>query len=283
MNTLFVDQLTVIDFSYLHETRGLMGESWIVDCELEGELNEQGMLFDFGHVKKVIKNTIDDFADHKLIVATQDKHLTIQNNPVDTSLEWHHQGRLLQTTAPNSAFLFIDEPSVTIASLTPYIEAEIKKQLPDNVLSVKLSLYEESIQGAFYHYSHGLKKHDGNCQRIAHGHRSPIEIYLNQKRDNSLEAVWAKRFEDIYIGTREDITAEQVNIHGIDCTSFKYQAPQGHFSLSIGNSQCYIIDTDSTVEWIAQHIAEQLKASYPNDQIRVKAFEGYRKGSIAQR
>ena len=68
MTTLFVDQLTVIDASYLCPRRGLVGESWIVDLELEGALDEQSMVLDFGSVKKLLKRAIDDGPDHTLIV-----------------------------------------------------------------------------------------------------------------------------------------------------------------------------------------------------------------------
>ncbi|MFC3149703.1 6-pyruvoyl tetrahydropterin synthase family protein [Litoribrevibacter euphylliae] len=281
MTSLFVDQLTVIDFSYLHNERGLLGESWLVDCELAGELNDEGMLFDFGHVKKTIKNFIDDFADHKLIVATSTPGLELNRQDEGAiNIQWQHQKRYLNTTAPAEAFLFLDAPAVTIEVLAAEMEQELLKILPNNVAGVKLNLYCESIQGAFYHYSHGLKKHDGNCQRIAHGHRSPIQIFIDNQRNQTLEKQWAETFTDIYIGTREDITKDSETAD--DRISFNYHAPQGEFSLTINRDQVYLIETDSTVEWISDHIAKTIHGSYPQSRVKVKAFEGYRKGSISE-
>lgn len=281
MTTLFVDQLTVIDFSYLHNDRGLLGESWLVDCELTGELNDEGMLFDFGHVKKTIKNFIDDFADHKLIIATKTPGLSFdQQDQQATTVQWQQQQRYLKTTAPSDAFLMLDAESVSIDVLAATMEQELLTILPENVSGVKLHLYSESIQGAFYHYSHGLKKHDGNCQRIAHGHRSPIQIFIDDQRNQALEAQWAETFNDIYIGTREDISEPCAPKDS--CISFNYRAPQGEFSLTINKDQVYLIDTDSTVEWIADHIAKTLHQRYPQHRVKVKAFEGYRKGAISE-
>jgi len=45
-----------------------VGESWIADVVLGGELDEQGMVFDFSHVKRAIKQVIDAQVDHRLVV-----------------------------------------------------------------------------------------------------------------------------------------------------------------------------------------------------------------------
>lgn len=174
----------------------------------------------------------------------------------------------------------MDASEITVEALSSLLEEELMKILPSNVSGVKLNLYSETIAGAFYHYSHGLKKHDGNCQRIAHGHRSPIKIYINDERAPSLEADWANRFKDIYIGTREDIVDANDLAEGL--IQFAYQAPQGHFDLTINKDQVYLIDTDSTVEWIADHIAKCIHQQQPDNRVKVKAFEGYRKGAIAE-
>lgn len=68
MTALFVNQLTTLDFSFLSPERGVVGESWLVDVTLYGDLDDQGMVFDFGHVKKQVKASLDLLADHKLLV-----------------------------------------------------------------------------------------------------------------------------------------------------------------------------------------------------------------------
>jgi len=282
MNRLFVRKLTVIDFSHLDPERGLLGESWLVDVTLAGSLDHQGMVLDFSDVKKKVKQLIDDEFDHKLIVPadyagciTQQQGKRLLNRFTTTD------GKFIEHIAPASAYCFLPAEKITTDALSKAIIEKLSNQLPDNVNSVTINLYPEIIQGDYYHYSHGLKHHAGNCQRIAHGHRSKIEIFEHDKRNTTLEHEWAQKWRDIYIGTRSDIN-QQNTINGVDYINFCYTACQGQFELTLPASNCYLIDIDSTVENLAQHITDKLSEKYPGKNLTVYSFEGIDKGAIGQ-
>lgn len=283
MNQLFVDNLTVIDFSYLDTQRGILGESWIVDVELQGELDDQGMLFDFGDVKKKVKSVIDYEVDHKLVVPATHPRVSITHLGATIETVFNAEnGEQIIHKSPIEALTQIQDSEINKGNVSVYLCEKILEQLPENVTGINITLREENIEGPFYHYSHGLKKHQGNCQRIAHGHRSTINIFKDGKTDSILEQQWASTFKDIYIGTVEDISTQPI-INDIPHTHFAYTSIQGDFELTLPTRQVYLINTDSTVEWIATHIAEQLKKASPSNQFKVKAFEGVGKGAIAQR
>lgn len=273
---LFVDNLTNVDFSYLDDQRGLVGETWLASIELEGSLDEQGMICDFGTVKKQIRNWLDTHIDHCLVIPKHSKNLTMLAQ--DTHAKWSFADTDLTVQAPAQALTFIDHAVCTKASVAEWCKAQLKALFPTSIDAIHLHFSEEVIEGPYYHYSHGLKKHLGDCQRITHGHRSKIEIWKNGERDSQLIADWADKFKDIYIGTKEDIV-DKSSSH----FNFAYQAQQGYFALSIPQKNCHLIDTDTTVEFIALHIAETIKSQHPGETITVKAYEGNGKGAIVTR
>ncbi len=285
MNHLFIDNLTVIDFAYLDSHRGLVGESWIADIVLAGELDEQGMVFDFGNVKRTIKRVIDERVDHRLVVPARSGSLEqTEDQRGSRNLTWRlSDGRHLRHQGPEEAVVFLDSDAVMPSGMSRLLEQELKAVLPANVTNVQVDLREELIQGPYYHYVHGLKKHRGNCQRIAHGHRSPICIDINSRRDTALEQHWAQQWRDIYIGSREDISQTWTDQDGVSYVSFSYDANQGEFSLTLPRERVWLLDTDTTVELIAAYLADEIKQTRPQDQVRVKAYEGVGKGAIALR
>lgn len=288
---LFVNDLTVIDFSYLCKTRGIVGESWIVDVLLDGKLNEQSMILDFGIVKKQIKAIIDDAVDHKLLLPMQESVLSVKNSPHNENhetVDFNSDSGCYYLQSPQCAFAKIDDLQVTIASVTCHLQQIIIEQLPNNIKGLTIALRAENIESSYYHYTHGLKKHDGNCQRIAHGHRSKINLFRNDQRDIALEQSWCKRWQDIYIASECDrITKEKVQLSTQAMTKltpdhhyFSYQAPQGRFDIAVEQKRLEVVDCDSTVELLADWIARQLKQSAKADSFKVIAFEGVGKGAI---
>ena len=282
MQALFVDNLTVIDFAYFHTERGIVGESLILDVELFGELNDEGMLFDFSFVKKRIKSCVDSLVDHKFLVAKQQTNLKIEKtlNKLDLHLQTTN-GDQYHHVSPDEAVFFVNDEAVTPKSIANAIKQTIKDILPDNVTKIELNLRSEEISTDLYHYAHGLKKHYGDCQRIAHGHRSKIEIWENNEYSNHWSSYIAKIWKDIYLATEEDIK-ESITINSTEYWVFEYHANQGLFQLTIPKERCYLIKTDTTVELIADYLAHFLKLQSPNSTFKVKAYEGVDKGAIVE-
>ncbi|WDE07982.1 6-carboxytetrahydropterin synthase [Thalassomonas viridans] len=302
---LFVNDLTVIDFSYLCKQRGIVGESWIVDVLLDGDLNEQSMVLDFAIVKKQIKAIIDDAVDHKLLLPNKEGALRVTDSIDNDGHEYVDFAAVVGSyylQSPKCAFAKIDSEAITIEAVTAHLQTIIKQQLPGNIQGLTLNLRPEKIDGFYYHYTHGLKKHDGNCQRIAHGHRSKIQLYKNDMRSISLEKNWCKRWQDIYLASEEDRSSfEQIQLSAVAKEKlaeakatqkasgekvsghqyFAYHAPQGRFDIAVPENILEVVDCDSTVELLADYIARQLKKTSPGDNFKVVAYEGVAKGAIA--
>ncbi|XOZ33999.1 6-pyruvoyl trahydropterin synthase family protein [Halomonadaceae bacterium KBTZ08] len=282
MNRLFVDNLTVIDFAYLDRFRGLVGESWLVDIELAGDLNEAGMVFDFGHVKSTIKAHIDEQVDHRLLIPADYPGLQWLDPQYPGHLRWQlEDGTWIEHRAPAQAITVVPGTTIEREAIASLLSDSLQKILPANVQEVRINLRLEAIDGAWYHYAHGLKKHEGNCQRIAHGHRSRIRILRNGQQAPDLEHYWAERWRDIYLATAED-RVETFEDNNTTYHRFSYDSDQGHFEIALPAARTEIMAPDTTVEWIACHLRDQTQKLEPANRIDVRAFEGVNKGAIAE-
>ena len=172
-------------------------------------------------------------------------------------------------------------------SVSDYLKDVIATHLPENVAGIELNLRAEVINTPFYHYTHGLKKHDGNCQRIAHGHRSKVIVFENQQESTKWQEYWAKRWCDIYIGSAEDIVESGDTVFTLTEGDFAqhhvfaYESSQGRFELAIPKAESEMLDTDTTVECLAQYMADEHKRMAVKSEFKVLAYEGVGKGAIA--
>jgi len=278
MSILFVEQLTVIDCAYLDAARGLVGESWIVDVELEGELDDQSMVLDFGEVKKRLKRAIDAGFDHTLLVPARAASLESHCTGGRHELQFRTVFGLIEHAAPEAAVSMIDGLHIDAAAVVEALKPTLQSIVPPSVAEVRVHLHEEAIDGAQYQYTHGLKKHAGACQRIAHGHRSRVEVRRNGTRDRTAETRIASDWRDIYVGTREDRVFDSNGVW-----RFAYVSHEGAYELSVPSQRCDLLDGDTTVERIAETWCERLRAeARPGERIEVRAYEGVMKGAIAR-
>jgi len=98
-------------------------------------------------------------------------------------------------------------------------------------------------------------------------------LSAHRSRASSLAARW----QDIYLGTSEDVSEFSAgNIR------FEYKTDQGTFSLTLPEERVYLMESDTTVECIAEHILSVLEQEMPNARFKVRAYEGINKGAIAE-
>lgn len=281
--TLFIRRLTILDCSYLCEKRGIVGETWWADVKLQGTLDEEGVIFDFSHAKKTIKRLIDELADHKCLVPMESKSLQAELSNGRYTLDFNSENsKFLKYACPEEGIAPISVSHITAENVCRYLEEKIIAELPKNILKVSINLRNEELGGkANYHYSHGLKKHYGNCQRMIHGHRSILDISVDGKPRPDLEAKWAKRWVDVYLPSREDIL-EEFQKDGDTYLRMGYTGNQGYFELDLLKSKCEVFDTDTTVEWIAHFIKAKLIKEENLSNCLVTAYEGIDKGAISE-
>lgn len=272
---LFVNHLTHLDVSIWSPVHGLTGMSWRVNATLEGEIGADGMLLDFGEVKPWIKRVLDDGPDHTLLVPEQAEGVSVSGQS-KTCLFEATTPYPFQMEAPSQALTALPTPEVSEADILAHCEALLNARLPTSVTGVRLTLEAEHIEGAAFGYSHGLKRHLGNCQRIAHGHRSRLEIYQHGERVPALEQEWSDWVQHRYLIETEDIVEASPD----DRVTCRYRATQGEFTLSLPKSATAILDTPTTIENIARWIAGQV-AQQTGEPTRVVVFEGISKGATA--
>lgn len=284
---LFVEKLTSIDSSYLCPQHGIVGESWLLDVALGGDLNAQQMLFDFADVKRTIKRYVDATFDHKLLLPADYPGITrLAAAAGALCLRFDTARGQAYLAAPQQAVSWLPGASIDADSLAQAISEGLRPLLPANVQQIQISLRHEDPAPPHFHYSHGLRMHEGNCQRIAHGHRSRLRISRDGSYDEVLSRHWCQRWQYIYLGHDVDRCQWQDTpfvAHAMDSglLCFAYSAGQGAFAIALPEDWCELVTVDTTIEQIAGYIARSVAAAHPQQQIEVRVYEGVEKGAIA--
>ena len=271
---LFISDLTHLDCAWFDPQQGLTGETWRVDAELGGELADNGMLCDFGIVKSVLKQALDQDIDHRLLLdSTQAQTLSHEGTQAEIELR-NLAGEIWRYRAPEQSFALLELDSLNPRSLQHTLAPLLLRLLPDNIRVLNLTLHSAHENGP-YRYCHGLRQHSGNCQRMAHGHRARMEIRLDGQRDEGLEAQWQQRFNGRYIGSAEDLSISGPRHR------YAYTGSQGEFELELPEARSCPIDAEPTIEHITAYMAKSIAQQQPNKRVECRAFEGIGKGAIS--
>lgn len=280
MPAVFVDQITVLDCACLDSARGLIGESWMVDVSLSGELNQEDMVIDFGQMKRLIKQILDETIDHRLLVPGQSPQIRVNADADQTSIRMElADGSHIVYQAPPEAVCILPSETIDSDLVRDLVHDEIKKIVPANITNIQVSLRVEE-EGEIFHYCHGLRGHDGNCQRLAHGHRGRICVEVDGYARTDIEKAWVFRLRDAYVGSTDDISGRP-KIAGKEYIQFEYEVVQGRFFLEIPADRCYLLSTNTTVELMTEHVLNTIRTSYQGAQIKVQLLEGVGKGASA--
>jgi 6-pyruvoyltetrahydropterin/6-carboxytetrahydropterin synthase len=108
---------------HFDKCKNIHGHSYRMMVELDGEVNEQGMVMDFYDVKKVITPIIEKF-DHAFLVYKGDKEII----------------KFLEKIKSKKVVVGFQS---TVENICKYFLSEIKKiKFPPNISSIKVRIYE---------------------------------------------------------------------------------------------------------------------------------------------
>ena len=169
--------------------------------------------------------------------------------------------------------------------------------MPSTIDSLKIELVPEKQPKSkkFFHYTHGLKEHYGNCQRLFHGHRNTVDVKINGESSPEHEVFLAQELfkSNIHFCKWENVANQEDIIKAcgekkpqgryleLPPVKIEYQASQGFFRAELPGRTLYFLQEESTVENLSMHFARLIKKKVKEtDIVAVRAYEGIAKGAL---
>ncbi len=268
--TLFVENVTIIDYAYLRPDVRIAGDSLILTVELRGELDHNGFIVDFGKLKPMVKQLVDSELDHRLLLPDRDRELIVEEIGGRVIVRYG----TLTYEAPPLAIARLDAIAITHDTISQRIQQLVAPHLSPNVSALRCHLARDARaeQQASFAYTHGLRHHDGNCQRLLHGHRGVFVVIWDGIRDPELEGTLIQRFDGAHFASARDVSGDAV----------AYRAAQGDFTALLPAGRIVSMAVEPTIENIAQFAFEELVRGQGLDarRLMVRAYEGPNKGAM---
>lgn len=129
-----------------HEKCGrLHGHTYVISLRLVGEKGANGMLVDFGHLKKALRSLSEEL-DHRVLIPAQSREIDVQ---VDQEVVVHSGAKRYVFPREDVVLLPIMESSAE--ELARYLLERLRRTFvfPGNVSHVELGIHEELGQSAW--------------------------------------------------------------------------------------------------------------------------------------
>lgn len=297
-STIFVNNITQIDFAFIDENGKVIGNSVNLNGTLTGPLDEEEqVVIDFSACKKQIKALIDDDPkgiDHKLVilersdnefsvqtedgeyVATECITIKVNNNVTRINKKY---GKTLKVQIEAYLNDIVSAHLTELHNMPIVFDCSI-----DNVLKLPTQV-DYFVE---FNYAHGLKQSSSyGCQNIVHGHHSYIGIEL-ETRYNALvdfnlllENIKEYYHNKLFIN-QNDIQNDNGNVvqsyESVNRGEFEIQ-----FSESFAIDNVVYFDTDTTVENIIHAVKRDFGEALKQHGVkRLYVSEGLAKGAVEQ-
>lgn len=146
--TLFIDDPS-FNFDYAHilpatkKCSVMHGHTSSVLVEITGRTVD-GMVLDFGDAKEIIRNVIREI-DHKLFI---NKRYIVSESTKKVNLKFNTIHGSFSIEAPKKTTVLMDGEATT-ENLASYLVERIAREMPENVTSVGVYVYEGMNKGAY--------------------------------------------------------------------------------------------------------------------------------------
>lgn len=302
--SLFYKNVTVLDYAYLDDHKGVVGDALKVHVEFIGKTDEEGVVYDFSYAKKKVKEIIDRDCDHRLVVPTGLIN-TIDRDKTVFTYTYGLNDEKIDYQCPRQGICELPFHHVNKVTIASYLEEVILAEMPKTVSAVKITLEDESFgkvsdQGIekekpTFHYTHGLKEHYGNCQRLFHGHKNTVDVYINGTESWEWENYLASdlfknnihfcKWENVL--NKEEVfkySAGQIPkgvVRELPQVEIGYTSAQGEFKAKLPGKEVFFMESESTVENLSMLFANIVKEKVgAGKNVTVRAYEGVAKGAI---
>jgi 6-pyruvoyl-tetrahydropterin synthase len=236
--------------------------------------------------------------DHALVIPIESKSvrysdqgegetwtLTSQADKRSDPVTWTYQ-------CPKGAVYPIRSVNLDKNVIASSFSKSLGHRFPDTITHFKVKLREEKVDPteAVFRYTHGIENHEGLCQRLFHGHRSCLEVYLGDIRRPDLEqhVVWQVFNKSVHIASQDQLITKGLESgqrsESSEPIEIGYQTAKGYYRATLPANKVFVVDHQTSIEQIATTLATVVRNEIgPTDQaVKVVCYEGIEKGAIAK-